>query len=691
MPTTQQNSKPGGPKPPETYRQRAVRYRSYAQTAHTHTQGIQKQAAPFAGMGLLVLASAALNAAKAASTADATILGSTAATCFVIAVVAAHQMRRRLDDRKSLHRGIAFVTVAASWLTSTVALGLSWDAVAVLAMLGTALSLHYLRKVRIPDAAPVVAIREQIVQDKPGVNPYVARWDEFIGCSGGQLPGSKLESPEQVKAGWRFVLRLVPGKQSIASLMSALVLIRGGLGLTVGQDVIAEKHPTFAEPTVQLTVVTKPQVRDDQPWPGSQSFRDGYVDMGPFIDGEGHARWTTYVRDRMKGGYIQGGSNAGKSRLIESIVMPIADSQTHPTVIWYGDGQGNSSSPTLMRCADYSARNHEQIKQMFACAMLIMQLRQDENGLDEEIGFAPTPDRPGLLVVLDECHKPMSKIENPEDWIVIQYMAMTIAREGGKVGVAELLASQESTLGAFGGAGNQAEMLRSNLLMGNGVMMRSKDANAKQVFKVDDDPSQFPALPGYALLIDPEEGARSAPFRAYFLTDDLRKEWPDKIRWRSLDDGSANAAGMTYIMRHRIAEMAKEEIRRRVEARRGGTHLNSNMDRIFAAARGSDGAGQVDPDGEGPAVAQFPRWNPATEQVQGREMHDGHRKVLDALKVGFASPSPIAEATGYSVRRVHQILDELMDEFGAVERVPHPDGDKTKHGEYRLVQESADA
>jgi hypothetical protein len=695
MPITQQTSKPGGAKPPLTMRQKAALAQKHARTAHHYTRGVQKQAAPFAGMGLLVLASAALNAAEHASTADATILGSTAATCFVIAVVAAHQMRKRLDDRKSLHRGIAFVTVAATWLTCTVALGLTVDAVAILAMLGTALSLHYLRKVRIPDPAATVEMPEQVVAVKPGVNEYVARWDEFVACPGGQLPGSKLESPEKVKAGWRFVLRLVPGKQSIASLMSSMILIRGGLGLKVGQDVIAEKHPTFAEPAVQLTVVTKPQVRDDQPWPGPQSFRDGYVDMGPFIDGEGHARWKVYTKDRMVGGYIQGGSGAGKSRLIESIVMPIADSQTHPTVFWYADGQGGSSSPTLMRHADYAARNHEQTKQMYACAMLIMELRQDENSLgdgdDDTIGFAPTADRPGLLLVHDECHKSMSKIENPEDWVVIQYMAMTIAREGQKVGVQVIMASQESTLGAFGGAGNNAEMLRSNILMGNGVMMRSKDANARQVFKVDEDPSQFPALPGYALLIDPEEGARSAPFRAYFLTDELRKEWPDKIRWRSLDDGSANAAGMTYLMRHQIAEMAKQEIRRRVEARRGGTHLCGNMDRIFAAARGSDGAGQTDPEGDGAPVAQFPRWNPATEQVQGREMHDGHRKVLDALKVGLVSPSPIAEATGYSVRRVHQILDELMDDFGAVERVPHPDGDKTKHGEYRLVEEPADA
>jgi hypothetical protein len=688
MPTsTAAKPTPDGKRPPLTMRKRAELARQHARTAHAHTKGVQRQVAPFAGMGLLVLASAALNAAEQASADDAQILAGTAATAIVVAVVAAVQMRKRLDDRKSLQRGVAFLGVAASWLCATVDWGLSWDAVAILAMLGTALSLHYLRKVRIPNTADVEASVSRTVPAGP--NPYVARWDEFVGCAGGPLAGSKLEAPEAVKAGWRFTVRLIPGRQSLATVMAVMTLLRGGLGLNVGHDLLAERHPTQAEPAVQLTVITKSPVRDSHDWPGPASFSNGGIDLGPFIDGDGHARWKVHTKDRFKaGGYIQGGSGAGKSRLIESIVMPIAASSEYPTVIWYGDGQGNSSSPMLMKHADFSARNFEQIKQMFGCAMLVMELRQDENGIEEEVGFAATDDRPALLVVLDECHKPLSKILNPDDWEIIQFMAMTIAREGQKVGVQALLASQESTLGAFGGAGNQAEMLRSNLLMTNGVMMASKDANARQVFKVDEDPSQFPDLPGYALLVNPDAGARTAPFRGHHLTDRLRAYWPDRINWRSLDDGAGNAAGTQYLMRHQIAEMAREEIRRRVAARRSGGGVGS-ADRIFAAARGTDGAEQAQAGGAA-AVAQFPVWNAAAGRVQERGMNDGHRRVLDALRVNITSPTPIAEATGYSVRRVHQLLDELMDEFGAVERVLD-DGGRARHGEYRLAGQETPA
>jgi hypothetical protein len=290
-------------------------------------------------------------------------------------------------------------------------------------------------------------------------------------------------------------------------------------------------------------------------------------------------------------------------------------------------------------------------------------------------------------VIVDECHKPVSKIENPENWLGIQYMYSTIAREGQKVGVQLLLATQESTLGAFGGAGNASEMVRSNLLMGNGIMMRSKDANARQVFKVPDDPSQFPELAGYALMVAGDSGGRTAPFRSYYLTNEQRGVWPDRIAWRSLDAGSGNAAGTTYLMRREMAEMAKEEIRRRVAARRSGTH-SGGVNGVIAAANGAQAApdGDTSPIGDLPEVADFPTWNPVTEKVQARQMHDGHRKILDALKAGLTKPTPIAEATGYTPRRVHQILDELIDEFGAVERIINPEGSQ-KHGEYRLLED----
>jgi hypothetical protein len=297
MPTPQNNPGAGRQNTaPLTTRQKIDRARQHAQTArrhartvHRHTAGVQKQAAPFAGMGLIVLA--AVHAATDASAADAEILGGTAATCIVVAVVAAHQMRKRLDDRKALHRGLAFVGVSASWLVSTAAIGLSWNAVAVLAILGTALSLHWWRKHRIPNTVPAVPVTAVESAVDASYGRYIDRWEQFVACQGGALPGSGLEAPEKIKAGWRFVLRLVPGKQSIAGLLSAMILIRGALGLTLEQDVIAERHPVLEEPAVLLTVVAKPQIKESHEWPGPAAFVDGKVRLGPYVDGEGTACW----------------------------------------------------------------------------------------------------------------------------------------------------------------------------------------------------------------------------------------------------------------------------------------------------------------------------------------------------------------------------------------------------------------
>lgn len=638
------------------------------------------QAAPAAAVGCLVLAAAAVQAAKGLSAADQPIAVWTAATAVVVAVVAAMVCHVRLDDPKTRARAFAFCATAASWMSVVAFGGLSLNAVAVLAALGAALSLHWWRKRRIPNTGHKTTPAPQRVE-VPDATRYMRRWDKYLGGQGGLLPGSKLESPEQIKAGWRYVLRLVPGKQSIATLMGVIALVRGGLGLTVAQDVIAEKHPVLAEPAVLLTVVTKSPVAQAHEWPGPDAFSDGMVSLGPYVDGEGVARWTVYTVDRMKGGFIQGGSGAGKSRTIESIVMSVAASESHPTVVWFGDGQGNASSPMLMKHADYSARTHDQIVEMFATAMLVMELRQDENGLEEEIGFKPDADRPGLLIVLDECHKPLSKIENPEKWLALQYMISTMAREGQKVGVVPLLATQEPTLGAFGGAGNFSEQVRSNLLMGNGIMMRGKDPNARTVFRVQDDPSQFPELPGYALMVAGDSGGRTAPFRSYYLTDEQRAYWPQRITWRELDLGSANAAGLPYIMRRELAEKAREETRRRVAARRQGHNLAGQVDMVFAAAAaaaGGDGAEQGVP-----PVAQFPVWNPDAVAVEkpAREMHAGHRRVLDAIAAGHTSPKAIQEATGYSERQVHNHLKDLRDEFGQIVGGQ----DTGSHGRYTLA------
>lgn len=655
---------------------------------------LRPQLAPHAAVGVLVLAAAAARAAMHLSDADATIALSVAGTAFVVAVVAAVVAGVRLTDRHSRHRAVAFCTVAASWLSGVVVMGLSLNAVAILATLGYGLSLHWWRQRRI--GAPTT-------EPAPATTPqgYAARWWRYLGGRGGEWAGSRLESPEPIKTGVvRYVLRLVPGKHTYTKVMTNLELIRGVLGLTPEQDVIVERHPLLAAPNLLVTIVTASPVKADQTWPGPNAFdpHTGRVALGPFVDGEGIAFWKAYTNNRLFGGYLCGITGTGKSRMIESIALSLAASHTHPTVIMYGDGQGGASSPLLRKYADLAATTYHEIHAMLAGLLLVGKLRQDENDVYELEGFTPTVDRPGIVAIIDECHKPLSKAENPLLAAVTQLAASTITREFGKVGIALILASQQSTLDAFGGAGNLADALRNNLLAGNGVLMRCKSANAKQVFRVDVDPTQFPEMPGYAFLVDPEEGARSAPFRGYYVKDDQRTYWPERIAWRPLDDGAANTFGPAYLRRHERAAEARRRKLDSINARRAGLAVATSpdtatgmdgaaIDAAVAAAQsagrpvGGDGAQAVD---AGQFVAQFPVWDPTTMrtvpphdpahgpartpagQAGAPALTDRHRQLVDALRTGaalvdgYTRPQLVADTLGCSVKWAGILLGDLV-------------------------------
>lgn len=609
--------------------------------------------APHAAVGALVVAAAASRLAATLTGEEAQVAAWTAGTAFVIAVVAATLVRRTVFDKSARRRAYAFAAVAVVWLGAVTANGLTVGAVGVLMAIGYGLSMHWWRTNPLPmlDTTVVEPVRTAGFADL---------WADNVGASDGCLPGTTLTGEETIKAGIRYVLKLRPGKQTLNMVHSSLDKIRGGLMLRRDQDLVIEPHPTLPEPTLLVTVVTKSPIRQSVIHPGASVFdpKTGRVALGPFVDGEGTAWWKAYTDNRLWGGFIQGGTGSGKSRMIESIALALAASDTHPTVILYGDGQGGASSPLLMQHADVKARTHEQILAVAEGLHLVLLLRQDENAISGAEGFTPTADRPGLLYVLDECHKALSKLENPQDWERLQYLLATIAREGGKVGIACLLASQQTTLDVFGGAGTaNSEAIRTNLLAGNGVMLRSKDPNAKTIFGVDVNPKKFPPLAGYGLLVDSDPEARSAPFRGYYVTDRIRNEWPGQIQWRSLDPGAASAWGRDYLRRDEIAKEALEVVRRRLAARRAG-HVDS-ISRPTPAKAGSDGASLFANAGGG-----FPSWKTmfaAAQKAAPKKLHDGHQKVLAAIRAGHTTPKAIETATEYSERQVYNLLNELVE------------------------------
>jgi predicted ATPase len=663
---------------------------------------IVAQRKPWLAMGLLVVAAAAEELVATLSGADAEIASTTAFLAFATAVVIGCLSRGRHMGKQLRRRFITAVWSGAAWLSYVAFTGLTLGATATLVLVGAAIGLPYIAKHRIygrPRRLPA-----------PSQDDYVQLWKANLGDHGKALAGSYLCDPQPVPGvGLRYTLELVPGKQNVNTVQGCDV--RGALRLGPLQSVIVERHPTEAEPTCQVTVVTSSPVVNDQVWPGPDYAFDsaaGSVNMGPFVDGDGVACWSVYRSNGMFGGFIQGAPGSGKSRLLETIAVACASSKTHPTIVWFGCGQGGASSKLLRENADNVATTGDDMLEMLKQAERVMAVNAAENEAWGFEGFNPGRQivtehsaacdaadgvgcrcqpkevvREGLLIIVDEFQNFVSKKRHPKADDIQERMSR-ISREGRKVGVALVLATQAPTLQASFGDGKFADPLRMCILEGNGVILRSRSKDILYVFGVAVDPATFPKLPGYGFLTDPMPGARSAPYRAYRVTDAAIERWLRIFTWRSLPTRQARYVGKTYLCRN------DKKTARRAKTRKLLADLDSGATELFASVEEAmqEAAAAVAKEGDlvfgemilvpAPAAPTFTPWKPASKLSAAAQ---AVLAVLDGPGGGDQLRKRVMEETGRSKVGVHGGITELLEK-GLIE--------KTDHGTYRRAAQRAD-
>lgn len=595
---------------------------------------------------------------------DATLVV-TAMVAIALAVTINAYLMRRKRNRPVTGRHVAGVTAGTGWLAWATAAGPSWTATAVLLAAGYAASLRWWRRHRLPDPPP-----EGPPPEGPGADYPPRLWADNIGCNGGKLPGSRLEHEQVIATGLRYLAPLVPGKQELGDALAALPKLRTGLRLRRDQDLILEHpdpklHPTADESVISVTIVRRSRVLDAAvPWPGpTYDPAAGTIRLGPYVDGEGTAEWLVHADNGGWGGFLAGSIGSGKSRMLDCIALGLAAAGC---AVWYGDPQGGASSPFLMQHADHRARNVAGIRELLRLAQKVKQLRQAENALHGWEGWAPEQGRPGLGIIIDECH---AALNDPE----CQRLCAELAREGRKVGVFVILADQVATLDAFG-SGADADALRSSVCSGNQLILRSKTYNTKNVLPgVDVDPTKFPRIPGYAYLIDDTGKRRSAPLRGYFLTDEARDEWGEKITWPALDDGSAGAAGTGYRDRRRQDDVDKIALGEWVAALREGREPSADHAMASVLADPSRPAGGDGSDHPGFRLVPFPRWSDWQQEAQPAA-HAAARTSVDVVyqlvAAGISSPGELQARSGYSETGVRNALRQLA-EAGRVRRDRH--------------------
>lgn len=554
-------------------------------------------------------------------------------------------------------RRIALAGLGASaWLTAApFGVGTADIAVLVAGEYATAARWWQVNRPRYPDDATELdeSLDAAEVEPEPltPVERIIADWDEYIACQGGALHNSRLIAPEEHKHGFAFTLQLWRGRQTITTAIAALDKIAGGLDCGV-DEIIVESHPLFKSTAVcRFQMITRSPIAGNVVFDGPRR-RGGLLELGPYADGSGEALYRLYTPGSIWSCLLIGGTGIGKSRVVENIVISALSGGD--TEYWYVDPNRGGSSPALAEHADWFATG-EEAGLVLDAAIAILEARADENAVESLTGFTPSPSRPGLLIIVEECHNIFTQ-ETAKRWA-------RIAREGRKLGLALICVSQKSTLDTFGGD----DAIRSSVMEGNALVLRSTSNQTGQMMPgLQVDPKTLPKIRGYAYVQGSEEtGVRTAPFRNRNTEPD---DGPRASYWLAaqprpgldvLSVTATLAAGTAYRDRHASTTTGRAGSRARVEALRNG-HLPANM--LKGPKETATAAVDI------AQVVEFPAFRiidgAAAPKPAARPSADGltdsERAVLNAVAAGHKTPADIKRAVGLKDRQVAYLLKELV-------------------------------
>jgi hypothetical protein len=617
---------------------------------------LRAQIAPHAAGGAVLAAGLGMDAVVAAGGMSAPAMALTAAAV-AAPTVAGLVLRARARGSEWVRRVLVGGAAAAGWLTLA-PFGVEPVSVAALVAGEYALAARWWQLNRPgypgdehPDAVTVPAADELTVEDVPEpltpVEQIVTDWDTYIACAGGPLQNSRLIAPQQHQFGFAFTLQLWRGRHTLTTAIAALDKLASGLDCGVDQ-IIVESHPLLpGEANCRFQLITNSPIAGNVVFDGPRR-RDGLLELGPYADGSGEATYRLYTPGSMWSGVIIGGTGIGKSRVVENIVISALSGGD--TEYWFLDPARGGSSPALAEYADWFV-TMDQVDEMLDAAIAGLDARAEENAVEGWTGFTPSPQRPGLLIVFEECHNPFETAERAKK-------AGRIAREGRKLGMALLCISQYPGLITFGGN----EALRSSVMEGNALVLRSTSNQTGGLMAgLSVDPKTLPKIPGYAYVQGSEEtGVRTAPFRN---RDTEPEGGPGAARWLAaqprpgLDQlmvTATLAAGTAYRDRRTSTTTGRAGSRARVEALRNG-HLPADM------LKGNTETAEV------PTIAQvieFPQFRlietAATVNQSAAGLSPSHEAVLKAVAAGAARPADIEKAVGLKHRRVAILLAELV-------------------------------
>lgn len=622
---------------------------------------LRRQLLPHAVAAALIALGFAAEAVEALTGAQLVVVAAVVAIAYGPIALIAAMARSRIPAAWRRRLTICGLT-GATWLTIASVSGVTWTLVAALLVTEYSLAARWWQHVRIdyPTAKPT----------RPDIDDAVAAagtsipelWAAHVGNTNGVLPGSMLLGRERTQYGEHYTAQLARGKHTLQDVLNALPKIASGLDRPM-DELVAESHPSGRPSQVLFKAVIQSPIKGNVTF-DKPRYRKGIIELGPYADGQGEAEYRLYTPGSMWSGIIIGGTGIGKSRVVENIAIN-AMSSGH-TAVWFLDPQNGVSSPALRDHADWFV-NLDGADKMLRALKNIVYWRGEESAAFDLTGFTPSADRPGLLVVVEECHKVFINQAIGDEWA-------GIAREARKIGVALLCVSQYPGLITFGGS----EPLRSSIMEGNAIALRTTSNTAGQLMAgLEVNPLHLPKIAGYGYTMDTGNG-RTAPFRNRLIGDKdladeqrttLTGEWMAIQPRTTLDPFARNVAGDAYVRRNTSPTEVRAASRARVEAIRAGT-----LSVTEAPTRTTPTNRAADEDLAGARIlAMVPSAIGGDEPAH--EFTPGQAAVYDAIAEGAEKPADIQQLTGYGKSRVHTLLAELQDSGHVV---------KTTYGRYAL-------
>jgi hypothetical protein len=543
--------------------------------------------------------------------------------------------RRASRWRGTLYRS---VTLAALWLLLAAVKGWSPNAPLLLAVCVVFASSSWWKANRpayptAPVSVPVPARTEQSI-------PVL--WAENLGGQGDLFPGSKLTDMDTSRPNCEsYTLVLRAGKQSFMGVVRQLDLLAGGLYTPV-ERLVLEPHENRNPNNVKVTIVNVSPIEETVPYKGARIVGDHrhLIEVGPYGDGDGYANWRMWQpgEKEMTGSWLSGaiiaGTGIGKSRLMELLAAGYMASGC--AIPWFNDPQGGASSPALQEYADWYTSSEGTAK-MIGALERAAAAREKENSAMKWSRFDPSPERPGIVVFLDEGHVAIKKYGDRLE---------ALARKTQKVGIGFVVLTHGASLESLG-----TDILRA-CLMANLIVMKTGSNQTKNLLPgLPVDPEMLPKIPGFGYSVG-TDGSRTAPFRSEHLSkpEDWFARYARLVP--KMDALTANAIGDDYRMRREAAAEEQEANRRYVAQLRAG--VQPTLDEVEEEEPVQD----VPSRGGAFQVAAFPS-SPA-----GRPQDDlpSWRRVLAAVGNGVTRTAEIEKAIGLSKSQTAALLRKLVDD-----------------------------